>query len=180
MGIRYLVGDITNLKGIEAIVNAANSRLLGGLINYPTIMNIFIGGGVDGAIHRAAGPKLLEECRTLGGCAGMQFYLFPSYTILVGDAKLTKAYNIETAKYIIHTVGPQIDDDLTEQDEKDLRDCYWNSLELAKKHEIKSIVSILKRYFNPIFRLFRASLREFTRFQMTRLVISQLTPLRSG
>jgi O-acetyl-ADP-ribose deacetylase (regulator of RNase III) len=108
--IELVQGDITK-QHVDAIVNAANQKLLGG-------------GGVDGAIHRAAGPKLLEECRKIGGCP-------------TGEARITEGYRLP-AKYVIHSVGPiwhggrHGEDDL-------LAGCYRNSLRLAEKHKLRTV-----------------------------------------
>lgn len=138
MQIAIVEGDITRMQ-VDAIVNAANTSLLGG-------------GGVDGAIHRAAGPELLAECRLLGGCP-------------TGEAKITGGYKLP-ARFVIHTVGPVWHGGNHGEDEL-LASCYRNSLRLAAANSVASIAfpSISTGVYRfPIERACRIALREVQAF----------------
>jgi len=135
--LELAVGDIT-VQGTEAVVNAANKALSPG-------------GGVSGAIHRAAGLELWDECKTLGGCR-------------TGEVKLSRGYNLK-AKYVIHTVGPVYSG--SKSDPEDLRDCYKNSLLLASRNKIKSVSfpSISTGIFGyPVNEASRVALKTITNF----------------
>ncbi|MBW4448274.1 MAG: O-acetyl-ADP-ribose deacetylase [Spirirestis rafaelensis WJT71-NPBG6] len=146
--IEVVQGDITQLK-VDAIVNAANTSLLGG-------------GGVDGAIHRAAGRELLEECRKLNGCE-------------TGEAKITKGYNLP-AKWVIHTVGPVWESGNHGEDEL-LASCYRQSLALAEEYKIETIAfpAISTGVYRfPIERASKIALSEVNKFLQSDRSIKQV------
>lgn len=147
--IAVVRGDITRLS-VDAIVNAANSSLLGG-------------GGVDGAIHRAAGPELLAETRTLGGCP-------------TGEARITRGYRLP-ARWVIHTVGPVWSGGARHEDEL-LASCYRTSLALAAQHKIRTIafpaISV-GAYSFPLERATGIAVREVAAFLRQHPEIEQVT-----
>jgi O-acetyl-ADP-ribose deacetylase len=146
--IAVVAGDITRQR-VDAIVNAANTSLLGG-------------GGVDGAIHRAAGPELLAECRTLGGCA-------------TGQAKITRGYKLP-AKWIIHTVGPVWRDGQHAEDEL-LASCYRSCFALVEQHGLQTVAfpSISTgAYGFPMDRAARIAMREAKNFLGRNRTVAQV------
>jgi len=147
--IQLIQADITTLE-VDALVNTANESLLGG-------------GGVDGAIHRTAGPELLEECRTLGGCS-------------TGQAKITNGYNLK-AKFVIHTVGP-VWRDGTNGEPQLLASCYRSCLQLAVENQIQTIAfsSISTGVYGfPIMQASQIAVREVRNFLVNNPLIKQVS-----